>query len=195
MSRIISLDSMPHEKLPKGVICPLCLWIMESPKACHHCQQSFCEACLAPWLKHTPNCPKCEGYVTPKILLDTSALVESLLLEYAHKCLPEYARYESECIDQKEIQRKNCSHSLLRCAPRRASSRNCWQPSQRHQRQRNRLPRELVLRRVAHRIEEYFKSLDGLQKNMQELLSAMNMTRKVTWKARALKTEQQIDLN
>ncbi len=88
MSKLLS--AMPKEKLPKGAVCPLCMWILEKPKACHHCQQSFCESCLLPWLKHTPNCPKCEGFVTPKILLDTSALVDSLLLDYAYRCLPEY---------------------------------------------------------------------------------------------------------
>ena len=163
----------PTHKLPKAVICPLCLWILTKPRACHHCFQSFCESCLFPWLKQTPNCPKCEGYVTTKILLDTTATVDALLLDFAYMELPDPDR--------------NSREKLLKYIEMLRGGKEELQ---------NVLLEEdevKVEKSVEEKVEAYFNSLDDLDQRMKDLLKVMNSTRKITWKATTLKSKAEVN--
>ena len=173
MSQIYSTIPIPTQPLPKGVICPLCLWILKKPRACHHCMQSFCANCLSPWLESTPNCPKCEGYITPKILLDTTATVDTLLLEFAYGQLPDPDRRSREKLlayIEMLRRRKDEFQDML-------VTEDIMKPEE---------TSEL-------KTEKYFNSLDDLEKQMREFLKAMNSTRKIAWKASALKSKAEVN--
>eukprot|EP00826_Nyctotherus_ovalis_P017970 TRINITY_DN15326_c0_g1_i3.p1 TRINITY_DN15326_c0_g1~~TRINITY_DN15326_c0_g1_i3.p1 ORF type:complete len:183 (-),score=43.28 TRINITY_DN15326_c0_g1_i3:152-700(-) len=163
----------PTHKLSRDTVCPLCLWILTKPRACHHCFQSFCENCLFPWLRQTPNCPKCDGYVTTKILLDTTATVDGLLMEFAFAQLPDPDRRSRE--------------KLLRYIEALRKGKEEFQDVL--------LEKDEVKleKTVQMKVEDYFTSLDDLEQQMKELLKAMNSTRKIAWKATTLKSKAEVN--
>ena len=153
----------------------MCLWIVDNPRACHHCQQSFCENCIAPWLRHTSNCPKCEGYITQKILLDTTAAIQELLLDFAYKMLSDPERKKKEnLLAYIETLRKEKEEFQALLFP-------------------NELKQQKAEKSIAEKTDDYIKSLSGMQKDIEDLINVMSTTRKVAWKSSILRTKENID--